>query len=72
MEENLKAYCEYELKNVREFGYDPSPAFTRCYGALMFVLNFAEETYNEDLAQWWSDEIHPQFRELELLKRMKG
>lgn len=65
MEDKVKKYCEWEYMNALKRGHDPHEATTRCYGALMFVLNFSEDTYDEDLANWWDDEMLPKFRELE-------
>ena len=63
MLEKLKEYCEKELlwmkraKNLtekREF-------LTRAYGATMLVLNCTDE-YNEEIENWWSEEMLPKFR----------
>ena len=62
----LKEYCEYELRNVEHFGYDPHTATTRCYGAVMFVINI--DDFDEELGKWWDNEMLPRFRELEMRK----
>ena len=65
MKDNVKRYCEWEYINVLKRGHNPHEATTRSYGAVMFVLNFTEENYDYDLANWWSDEMLPKFNELE-------
>ena len=66
MKDKVKKYCEWEYMNASKRGYNPHEATTRCHGALMFVLNFTENTYDKDLADWWDDEMLPRFRELEM------
>lgn len=58
----LKEYCEYELRNVEHLGYDPYSATTRCYGAVMFVINI--DGFDEKLGKWWDDEMLPKFKKL--------
>ena len=73
MVEKVKAWCEYELKNVTK--YRTSPAFTlfvsnattRCYGIVMFVSNSLlgyDTPEGKELATWWDDEMLPRFREV--------
>ena len=59
----LKEYCKHELWAVDHFGYDPHAAVTRCYGAVMFVINM--DDFDDELGKWWDDEMLPKFRELE-------
>lgn len=59
----LKEYCNYEIDCVKRHGYDPHNAVTRCYGAVMFVLNL--DDFDDELGKWWDDEMHSKFRELE-------
>lgn len=66
MGEKLKEYCEYELENVEKRGYNPHEAVTRCYGALMFILNYAGNAFDDELGNWWDDEMLPRFREFEM------
>lgn len=56
----IKDFCEHELKNI-DRGYSPKEAVTRCYGAVMFIID-AFDAY-EELGLWWNDEMHPKFRE---------
>ena len=58
---DVKDFCEHELKNIDRFGYSPKAAMTRCYGAVMFVIT-ACNAY-EDLGLWWDNEMHEKFRE---------
>lgn len=65
MTEKLKAFCEHELWQVENRGYDVHGAVTRCFGAMMFVANDllgGEE--GEELGKWWDDEMLPRFRKL--------
>lgn len=57
----VKNYCDNELKAIDKFNYNPNSALTRCYGAVMFVIN-AFDAY-EELGPWWNDEMHLKFRE---------
>ena len=66
MKEKIKEYCELEIHNVERYGYNAREACTRCYGAVMFLL-YADD-YDENLATWWDNEMHPRFHEL----MMKG
>ena len=59
----LKEFCKHELWAVKRFGYDPHAAVTRCYGAVMFVINM--DGFDDELGTWWDDEMLPKFRELE-------
>lgn len=61
MEEKVKAWIENTYKTCIRFHSDPQNAVSMCYGALMFVL---DEKYDEELGQWWDNEMHPKFREL--------
>ena len=65
MKDEIKKFCEYEYVNASKRGFNPHEATTRCYGAIMFVLNFVGDTYDKDLANWWDDKMLPKFRELE-------
>lgn len=61
MIEKVKTWIEDTYKDCIRFNSDPKNAIAMCYGALMFVLN---ETCDEELSQWWDNEMHPKFREL--------
>lgn len=62
MKEKFRAYCEYEIDNVTKRGYNANEAATRCYGAVMFLLN--QYSWDDELSKMWDDEIHPLFRKL--------
>lgn len=65
MTEKLKAFCEHELWQVENRGYDAHGAVTRCYGAMMFVANdLLDGEEGEKLGKWWDDEMLPRFRKL--------
>lgn len=63
IEDAVKAYCEHELWTVEHLGYNAHQAFTRSYGAVMFVINL-KDFEESSLGDWWDNEMHPQFREL--------
>lgn len=62
--EELKAYCEYEYNLTKMGGYDIQSSVTRCYGAVMFVINM-NDSFDAETGKWWDDEMLPKFRELE-------
>ena len=62
MKEKFRAYCEYEIDNVTKREYNANDAATRCYGAVMFLLN--QYGWDDELSKMWDNEIHPKFREL--------
>lgn len=63
--EEVKNYCLRELRDCKRWGADPNLAKTRCYGAVMFVLNLFPDTNELDgLGGWWDNEMRPQFEEL--------
>ena len=64
MLEKIKAYCEHEVMGVEKWGYDPNQAVTRCFGAVVFLLDFYKEDV-EGLEEWWDNVMHPKFRELQ-------
>lgn len=65
MEEKLKAYCEKEYKQCWQWGGDIEKATDRCYGAVMFCINNCFPSFNEELGNWWDNEMLPKFRELQ-------
>ena len=67
MKEELKAYCEKEYNQCWQWNGDVEKAIDRCYGAVMFVLNYTER-YDDSIAEWWDDEMLPKFRKLERKK----
>lgn len=65
MVEKVKAWCEYEIDNVINRGYDAQGAITRCYGVIMFVSNSVlgyDSPEGKELATWWDDEMLPKMR----------
>lgn len=59
----LKNFCEHELWMVKHLNLNPHKAETRCFGAVMFVINMDNYFY-EDLTKWWNNKMRPQFEEL--------
>jgi len=62
--EKVKAWCEEEYANCVKYGMNPASAMTRAYGALMCALNKILPEWDDELATWWNDEMHPKFEEL--------
>lgn len=66
MENKVKAWIEKEYDFLKRNKTVPvQPAIHRCYGVMMFATNNLFEDYNENLGNWWDDEMLPKFRELE-------
>lgn len=66
MENKVKDWIEKEYDFLRRNkGIPVQPAIHRCYGVMMFATNDLFEDYNENLGNWWDDEMLPKFRELE-------
>ena len=63
LKKEIKQYCEYEYSRLL-YNSNIEKAIDRCYGAVMFVLNFTER-YDDSIAKWWDDEMLPKFRELQ-------
>lgn len=68
LNEEIKQYCEDEYKNCIRYHSDIEKAIDRCYGAVMFVLNYTER-YDDLIGKWWDDEMLPKFRELQYERR---
>ncbi len=64
MKEKIKAWIEYEYQSMVKHGSNPREAMTRAYGVIMFGLNSALDEWDDELADWWSDEMLPKFRKL--------
>ena len=66
MENKVKEWIKKEYDFVKDCNkYSVEKATDRCYGVLMFAINSLFDEYNEELGQWWDDEMLPKFRELE-------
>ena len=59
----LMAWIEKEYEGYGKNWYDANASITRCYGAMMFVLNDLLPEYDKELADWWDDVMLPKFRE---------
>lgn len=57
MVNKVKKYVRKELSNISK-GYNAFLALERAYGAVMFALDCE---WNQELADWWSNEMLPQF-----------
>lgn len=66
MEEKLKAYCEKEYKQCWQWNGNVEKAIDRCYGAVMFCINNCFPSFNEELGDWWDDEMLLKFRKLQM------
>lgn len=66
MENKVKDWVKKEYDFLRRNkGIPVQPVIHRCYGVIMFAINDLFEDYNENLGNWWDDEMLPKFRELE-------
>ena len=63
MEFKVMDYCLDEYHTYLFHGGNLEKAIDRCYGAIMFAINNCFETYNENLAKWWENEMLPKFRD---------
>lgn len=59
----LKEFVYHEIDMVKRYNYDAHGAVTRCYGAMMFVINLGD--FDDELSAWWDSEMLPVFYELE-------
>ncbi len=62
MKEKLQHYFNEQIDLVVKYGSNPTKAFDRAYGALMFVLH--EFGYDKEIAYWWDNEISTIFLQL--------
>ena len=67
MEDKVKAWIEneYQFQLKRGDNCSTSHAIDRCYGVIMFAINNLFKDYNDELGNWWDDEMLPKFRNLE-------
>ena len=65
MLEKLKAYCEYEMTCAKSGRYDINGCITRCYGAVMFLMSSGLDN-EEEIGDWWDNDMHERFRELQM------
>lgn len=71
MERALKEYCEREYQLCKRCKINASlieKAIDRCFGAVLFCINNCFITYNEELGNWWTEEMLPKFEKLKLDK----
>ena len=61
MKEKIKAWIEYEYESATKCESDMNEACARAYGVLMFGLNSALDCWDDELADWWDNEMHPKF-----------
>ena len=79
MENKVKKWIEAEYRSVKhvlesvssispcvknEFIHD---SIERAYGVMMFAINNLFDDYNEELGEWWENEMLPKFKELKSL-----
>ncbi len=67
MESKIKAWVEYEYEYVKKYGdnCEVRRSIDRCYGAVMFCINNCFPSFNEELGNWWNNEMLPKFQILE-------
>lgn len=76
MEEKIKAWIEAEYYAVKNNVFVSTTSsihvkkelinssIERCYGIIMFAINNLFDEYNEELGNWWNNEMLPKFEEL--------
>lgn len=72
MEKKLKDFCEREYNDLVNYysasiiSWDDAikKAIDRCYGAMRFCTNNCFPEYNNELGEWWDNEMLPKFLEL--------
>lgn len=81
MKEKIKTWIEAEYNVVKNNAFVSTTfsthvknelinsAIERCYGIIMFAINNLFDEYNEELGNWWSNEILPKFEELRLTNK---
>ena len=65
IEERLKNFVLDQLKEAytAETKEDALKIRGIAFGALLFTVNNLFPDYNEELANWWNEEVHPLFTE---------
>lgn len=64
LENRIKSFVSETLEEAKK---DKNYAFgsrNQAYGVIFFSCNNLFDTYNEELADWWDEEILPQFNEI--------
>ncbi len=64
MENKIKNFCENAYNDCVKYDASVNAAIDRCYGAVMFCINNCFDDYNNEIANWWDNEMLPKFREL--------
>lgn len=64
LREKIKEWCEEEYARCVKYKMNPDLAMTRTYGAVMCALDKILPEWDEELARWWDEEMHPRFEEL--------
>lgn len=76
MENKVKEWIEAEYNSVKRVLESNHPQFyyvrnelvnnfiERTYGVMMFAVNNLFDNYNEELGNWWYNEMLPKFEEL--------
>ena len=62
MEKGLKRFCESKIEFATKHGGDIEKAIDRCYGAVMFFINYCTDEWDEEIAKWWDEEMLPKMR----------
>ena len=64
MENQTKIFVKEQLRDAKNNSENAARFQFIAFGALLFSANHLFPCYNQKLADWWTDEILPQFREL--------
>ena len=64
IENQTKAFVMEWLSDAKLHPEDAKKICPIAYGAMMFSVNYLFPCHNQNLADWWTNEILPQFREI--------
>ena len=64
IENQTKVFVKEQLRDAKNNSKNADRFQFIAFGALQFSVNHLFPCYNEKLANWWTDEILPQFREI--------
>ena len=64
LENKIKSYVFRTLEDAKKNKDYALNGRNQAYGVIFFSCNDLFDTYNEELADWWDEEILPQFNEI--------
>ena len=64
LENKIKSFVLRTLEDAKKKEEYALNGRNQAYGVIFFACNDLFDTYNEKLANWWDEEILPQFNEI--------